>query len=41
MTRELTCEGRAVDKLRMVNQIKPKYHKWTPGVTGAINMIDP
>ena len=48
MTRERSSEGWAVDKLRMVNQIKPKYRKWTPGVTGTIdkdkcnrNVIDP
>ena len=37
MTRKLSSEGWAVDKLRMVSQIKPKYRKWTPGV---IEMID-
>ena len=26
-----------MDKLRMVSQIKPKYRKWTPGVTGTID----
>ena len=48
MTRELCSEGWAVDKVRMVSQIKPKYCKWTPGVTGMIdkdkcnrNVIDP
>ena len=48
MTRELSSEGRAVGKLRMVSQIKSKYRKWTPGVTGTIdrdshnrNVIDP
>ena len=37
MTRELSSEGWAVDKLRMVSQIKPKYRKWTPGVIGTID----
>ena len=37
MTRELSSEGWAVDKLRMVSQIEPKYRKWTPGVTGTID----
>ena len=37
MTRERSSEGWAVDKLRMVSQIKPKYRKWTPGVTGTID----
>ena len=48
MTREWYSEGWAVDKLRMVSQIKPKYRNWTPGVTGTIdrdkynrNVIDP
>ena len=30
---------------RMVNQIKPKHHKWTPEITGMIDkdkcMIEP
>ena len=37
MTRELCSEGWTVDKLRMVNQIKPKYRKWTPESTGTID----
>ena len=37
MTRELCSEGWAVDKVRMVNQIKPKYRKWTPEITGTID----
>ena len=26
-----------MDKLRVVNQIKPKYRKWTPEITGRID----
>ena len=37
MTRELRCEGWVVDKLRMVNQIKPKQCKWAPEITGTID----
>ena len=37
MTRELCSEGWAVDKVRIINQIKPKYRKWTPGVTRTID----
>ena len=37
MTRERRSEGWAVDKIRMVNQIKPKHCKWTPEFTGAID----
>ena len=37
MTRELCSEGWAVDKVRIMNQIKPKYLKWTPGVTRTID----
>ena len=37
MTRERCSEGWAVDKLRMVNQIKTKHRKWTPGVAGTID----
>ena len=37
MTRERCSEGWAVDKLRMVDQIKPKHRRWTPGITGTIN----
>ena len=37
MTRERCSEGWAVDKLRMVNQIKPKHRNWTPEVTGTID----
>ena len=37
MTREQCSEGWAVDKLRMVNQIKPKHRKWTPEITGTID----
>ena len=37
MTRELCSEGWAVDKLRIVNQIKPKYRKWIPEITGTID----
>ena len=37
MTRARRSEGWAVDKLRMVSQIKPKYRKWTPGVTATID----
>ena len=37
MTRELCSEGWAVDKLRIINQIKPKYRKWTPKVTRTID----
>ena len=37
MTRELCSEGWAVDKVRIMNQIKPKYRKWTPGVTRTID----
>ena len=48
MIRERCSEGWAVDKLRMVNQIKPKHREWTLGDTGTIdrdkynrNVIDP
>ena len=37
MTRELCSEGWTVDKVRIMNQIKPKYRKWTPGVTRTID----
>ena len=37
MTRERCGEGWAVDKLRMVNRIKPKHRKWTPEITGMID----
>ena len=37
MTRERCSEGWAVDKFRMVNQIKPKYRKWTPEITEMID----
>ena len=40
MTRERCSEGWAVDKLRMVNQIKPKHRKWTPEITGTTGTID-
>ena len=33
MTRALCSEGWMVDKVRMINQIKPKYRKWTPEIT--------
>ena len=37
MTRELCSKEWVVDKVRMVNQIKPKYCKWTPESTGMID----
>ena len=37
MTKERYGEGWAVDKLRMVNQIKLKHRKWTPEITGTID----
>ena len=37
MTRELCSEGWAVDKLQMVNQIRPQHRKWTPEVIGTID----
>ena len=37
MTRELCSEGWAVDKVRIVNQIKLKYRKWTQEITGTID----
>ena len=44
MTRECCSEVWTVDKIRMVNQIRPKYRNWTPEITGTIDkdkcMID-
>ena len=37
MTRERCSEGWAVDKLRVMNHVKPKHRKWTPEITGMID----
>ena len=37
MTKECCGEVWTVDKLRIVNQIKPKHCKWTPEITGTID----
>ena len=38
MTRERCSEVWTVDKIRMVNQIRPTHRKWTPEITGTIDM---
>ena len=40
VTRERCSEGWAVEKLRIVNQIKPKHRKWTPEITGTFIDMD-
>ena len=37
MTSEHCSKVWTVDKIRVVTQIRPKHHKWTPEITGMID----